>query len=287
MSDKPKSSVPSVLDPSVVGAEHEAAKTFSGVDPKTFSLAHDAARDLARATSIIDPKAMVTVTEAIKSITAMDSGAVASAAKALGGFDTSKFVASGAFGEFAGAFEGARSIVAPQIAEALSGVMPGGTVSKAIKAFGTPPAFNFAKSIDAAEMASVMGGGISESIKRLDLSEMFGPNFANSVTALGTTVPDNLVPGFEHAAKDAVALAETPAIADPIDESLAESLGWLESLTPAKRRDIVSQALVVIAALVGLAGWLSQSGETKAAAYSLGAAVAVIRLYWMLTDKEN
>jgi hypothetical protein len=285
MSDKqPKSPATLTLDPSVLGAARDAAHTLS-VDPKTLSLAGDAARDFARVTSIIEPKAMRTVTEAIKSVTAMDSGAVASVAATLHGFDTSKFVASGAITEAARAFEAARPVVAPQIAQALRGIdmRIAPSFAAAVTGVDSSGAFKFAKAIGAVDMASMMTGGITQSIKGLDLSGMFGSHVAEALRVLPTTFPRDLVPTFEEAAKEAVALAETRGIAEPIDESL----GALEGLTPAKRRKIASQVLLVIAGFLGLAGLFANHGDMKATGACLGCAVALIRLYWMLTDKDE
>ena len=59
MTEKPKSPIQSVIDPSVLGAAGEAMRSFSTVDPKTVGLAHDAARNWARVSSIIDPNAYI------------------------------------------------------------------------------------------------------------------------------------------------------------------------------------------------------------------------------------
>jgi hypothetical protein len=290
MSEKPKPSVPSVPDPSVLRAARDAAQIFSTVDPKTVSMAHDAARDMARVTSMFDAEAMKGVTDSISAITGMDTGAVASVARGIAGFDTSKFVASGAITEFARAFEDARPVVAPQIAAALGAVdthtRPYASAAEAVKNIGALPAFKFAKSIDSTALASVMSGGISDSIKNLDLSEILGSNFANSTSAFPSTVPPSFIASFEEATREAVAMAETEAIADPVDESIAESVGWIDGLTPARRRKLISEALYAIAALLAIAGWLSGSDETAAAGLFLGAAVTLIRLYWALVDKD-
>jgi hypothetical protein len=179
----------------------------------------------------------------------------------IAGLDTSKFVASGSIIEFARAFEDARPIVAPQIAEALGAIdthtRPYGSAAEAVKNIGALPAFNFAKSIDSTALTSVMSGGISESLKNVNVSDPLGSTFANSITALPSALPPSFIPRFEEATREAVAMAETEAIADPADASIEESLGWIEGLTPARRRALVSEALYAIVVFLAIAGLLS------------------------------
>jgi hypothetical protein len=213
-----------------------------------------------------DPKLVPSVAEslrAISSITVIDEAAVKRAART---------------------FQSFQPIVGPQISEALAKITV--TVpSDGIQVMSDVPAFNFAKALENVDLSAMTDVRIAESLQTLDISKLFKGTAAISLRDLPPAVTADLAAQFDRTAQEAVALAEVDEVAAGIEDAVGAGL---RSMTPAKRRELALQVVVLIAAFVLLAAWLTQN-DPKNPAEGVGrfltCAAAYIYVYWRLIGK--
>jgi hypothetical protein len=180
-------------------------------------------------------------------------------------------------------FQSFEPIVAPQISEALANMtvtVPSGT----IRAMSQVPAFNFAKTLENVDLSAMTTVRVSESLQTLDISQLF-KGTAIALRDLPLNVTADLASQFDRTAQEAVALAEVDEVAAGVKGAVGIEL---ENMTPAKRRELALQVVVLIAAFVLLAAWLTQDDPRNPAegvGRFLTCAAAYIYLYWRLIGK--
>jgi hypothetical protein len=90
---------------------------------------------------------------------------------------------------------------------------------------------------------------------------------------------------FDRTAKDAVALAEVDEVAAGVEDAIGIDL---RNMTPAKKRELAVNVVILIGAFMVLAAWLTQDdpkSPAEGAGLFLACAAAYINVYWRLIGK--
>jgi hypothetical protein len=212
-----------------------------------------------------DPKLIPSVVSSLQSFRSASSFTVLDP-------DTVKKAAE-AFGSF--------KLVAPEISEALNKVPI--TPSAPFKAVaGEIPVFTFASALKDVDLSAFAGLNFAESFKGLDLAP-FTKGFYS--IELPASVTADLASQFDRITHDAVALAEVDVVAESVEDIVGVQL---EALTPAKKRALALDVVILIAAFLLFAAWATQDGshDPKAGAGTfLTVAAMYIRVYWQLIGR--
>lgn len=180
-------------------------------------------------------------------------------------------------------FQSFQPVVGPQISEALA-KMTVTVPSGAIQRMAEVPAFNFAKALENVDLSAMTGVRVAESLQTLDISKLF-KGTAIRLPDLPLNVTGDLASQFDRTAQEAVALAEVDEVAAGVEDAIGVEL---KSMTPAKKRELALQIVVLIAAFLLLAAWLTQNdpkNPTEGVGRFLTCAAAYIYVYWRLIGK--
>lgn len=218
------------------------------------------------------------------SLLGYDPEVIPSLAKSFRSVSSIKFIDVAAVNEAAKSFQSLQPVVAPQIAEALSQILNLTVPSKAIDAMSEIPAFKFAKTLENFDLSAMKG--ITESLQTLDIPKVFGET-AFSLRDLPPVATADLAARFERVAEEAVVLAEADDLAEAVDEGVRSRLS---EMSPAKRRELALDVVVLVGAFLLLASWLMQSqDDPKDVKVGIGlflaCAATYIRIYWRLIGK--
>lgn len=154
------------------------------------------------------------------------------------------------FAEAVKAYNLARPTIGPQMTRKLA------TINEELLASFQPRQQHaFAQAVEALDMSAALRKQVTTALRDW-------PRFAPTQVAHS---PAPIEP-------DDAALAVAP---DPLDDLAA----WWDTLSPAKRRAVARDLLLVVAAFLGLAGYLADSGATMLAGAAFGFAGTVFAFY--------
>jgi hypothetical protein len=274
-------------------ADDRPMRTATSIDPKTLALARDAVRNAAT----VDPEALALASEAArnairttafdaaKTFAGLDARMVPSLAETFRALDTTRIGDMAAISAAAKAIP--RPIVAPQISEQLGASLKAinaasvGTFAEAVSSVRASQAFDFKKMMGDYSVRGLAESGLLDSLRTLKVSPAFTASVSEMLRDLEPRKLSIPSARFEEIAEEAVALAEVEDVAEIVDEAVGE----LKGMSVAKKRTLALEVLLLIAAFLALAGWLSHDNNLKGEAMALGCAAALVRVYWRLTDK--
>jgi hypothetical protein len=219
----------------------------------------------------------------------LDTRLIPSVAETFRHLDAMKLVDMKAVSQASKTFEFVRPLVAPQVAEILKGMdtrIVAPSFAEALKKIQTSPPFNFAKTLEGMSAAIIqphVADALATSLPTLSLPKTASTGIADVLRDLSRVSSGHLAPRAQEAAEEAVALAEVGAVAEIVDESFAR----LRSMSPAQRRILANDVVVLIAAFLVVAGLLAESGYMKGAGAMLAFSSALVRVYWRLTGKVD
>jgi hypothetical protein len=227
----------------------------------------------------LDPKLIPSVAEQLRGLTTVHVAAsdISAAAKALEPFRT--------------------MTVASAIAESLKDLQlqPASSFAEAVKGLQTSPAFHFTKLAEGFGFAKAVEGldttAFAQSLSSLQLPRLATAELSTltaAVTALPSVDAEDLASDFDQAAEESVALAEVEDVAEILDRAVGLS-PRLAAMTPAQRRALALDFVVLIAAYLLLAARMRHSmdemKDPEGFASLLILVTAFVRVYWRLIGK--
>jgi hypothetical protein len=115
-----------------------------------------------------------------------------------------------------------------------------------------------------------------EAFQALALPASFGVGIDAALRDSPRVEPAALARRIGEAAGEAVALAETEDVAVVVDQSI----GRVEGMTPARRKMLANDVVLLVAGFLTLAGFARGVNELKVAGAALAFAAALVRVYW-------
>lgn len=217
----------------------------------------------------------------------LDKAIVPSLAQTFGQVGTKSVLGDvAAFSGVAKTFENMQAIVAPQmapqIAEALAGIVVPKPLPKTVAAAMAigidSAALDFTKILGASYAALPQ---ITKMLQTINLPTEVWKDAATAIAARPDIRASDFAPRVQAAGEQAVAVAEVEDVAEVIDNAFTE----IAAMPPAKRRALALDVAMLIAALLMLDAFLTQSGNLEAAGVTLGCAAYLVRVHWRLTGK--
>ncbi|MDP9223607.1 MAG: hypothetical protein M3P18_07070 [Actinomycetota bacterium] len=180
--------------------------------------------------------------------------------------------------------------VAPQIADVFRNMEMTNAFSftEAAKTLRDSSLFNFATTFDDLDATKIRSIAMT-----MDTSEMFPTNLMREVTAVLGDYPwirtADAASEFDKLTEDAAALAEVETLAEALDDSVGFA-PKLAALSPAQRRALAIDVVLLLAAYLILASWILHSMDQmqdpgRGAGAFLVTAATYIRVYWRLIGK--
>jgi hypothetical protein len=231
--------------------------------------------------SAFDPKTMTLATDAARVFSGLNSRTIASVAETLRGFEqTAKLVDMSAMRETAKLFESMRPVVAPQIAPEIAETLKGISARAApfAEVFGRvePPPLPVATGIDDLHVA--LQSRFPEALTAWQM-HAFSKAVATALAGVPPATWADLAPRAGKAIGEAVILAETSTASEVAEGMFVD----LDDLSPAERREHQRDVMDAIAAAGMIVAILSRDGHVELASATLAFVAILVSIYWRLT----
>ena len=131
------------------------------------------------------------------------------------------------------------------------------------------------------DLTASFPAGIAETLKKLDFPATFRTQVAEALAQHRGPLAADLRPRLEHAAGEAVVLADAPAVR----ASVGESVVHLDHLSSASLRELRADVANAIALVLALVAIFADDERIDVASVCLGLAAVLVSIYWRVTGK--